>query len=235
MEICCPGQAPDPYETFAAFKDIAGWMKRHNIEQATLDVSVSDREYIDGKYRYMIKWKGEEQHPEGTGMTIEAWTTISTDDNGNLVFDNALETSFVTKGRVRSPIRGKDDIIGIPSFYKHIPDEAAAIAFMEEALWDGIPYCGKCGTLNVYRVKSGRPLSHRCRACNRYFSVRTGTALAKSNLNIHTWLLGIYFIFTGRKGVSSIQLGEAIGHLADCRMVPWAQNQGSHAVDRRQT
>ena len=211
VEICYPDKAPDPYETFAAFKDLAGWMERHNIEQAMLEVSVSDREYIDGKYRHMIKWKGEEQHPEGAGMTIEAWTTISTDDSGNLVFDNALETSFATRGRVRPPLKGKDDIIGIPNFYKRIPDEAAATAFMEEALWDGIPYCGRCGTMNVYQVKSGKPLSHRCRACKRYFSVRTGTALAESNLSIHTWLLATYFIFTGRKGVSSIQLAKQLG------------------------
>ena len=58
VEICYPDKAPDPYETFAAFKDLAGWMERHNIEQAMLEVSVSDREYIDGKYRHMIKMEG---------------------------------------------------------------------------------------------------------------------------------------------------------------------------------
>ena len=106
--------------------------------------------------------------------------------------------------------REQRDEIGIARFFREIPDEAAAIAFAEECIWGDTPYCPRCGGDNVYRVKNGQPMSHRCRDCSRYFSVRIGTVMEGTNLPIHTWLLAIYEMFTSRYGISSTELGRRL-------------------------
>ena len=103
------------------------------------------------------------------------------------------------------------DIISLKRFDEEIPDEAAALAFFEEERWGGTPYCGHCGSENVYRVKSGKPMSHRCRICKKYFSVRIGTPVEKSLLPIRTWLLAIHLVLTSRKGTSHLQLSKMLG------------------------
>lgn len=108
--------------------------------------------------------------------------------------------------------REQQDIISVPEFYREIPDEEAAIAFVENRVWGDCPYCPRCGRDDtVYRVKNGKPMSHRCRACKRYFSVRSGTIMEDTNLPIWTWLLAIHIIHTSRKCVSSYQLGRMLG------------------------
>ena len=106
--------------------------------------------------------------------------------------------------------REQRDEIGIAKFFREIPDEAAAIAFVEECIWGDAPYCPRCGGENVYRVKSGKPMSHRCRDCSRYFSVRIGTVMQDTNLPVHTWLLAIYSMLTNRHGISSVQLAKEL-------------------------
>ena len=103
------------------------------------------------------------------------------------------------------------DIISLRRFEKQIPDEAAAIAFAEEVIWQGDPHCGRCGNSNVYRVKNGRPMSHRCRDCKKHFSIRTGTVMAETNLPVRTWLLAVHLTLTARKGVSALQMHRHLG------------------------
>ena len=105
----------------------------------------------------------------------------------------------------------QQDIISLRKFDRQIPNEETAVAFMEARLWGDAPYCPRCGNENCYRVQNGRPMSHRCRDCKRYFSVRTGTVMAETNLPVRTWLLAIHFIHTARKGISSIQLSKMLG------------------------
>ena len=107
--------------------------------------------------------------------------------------------------------KAENDVISLREFEKLIPDEAAAIAFLEERIWRGAPWCPKCGSLNTYRPKSGKPMSHRCRDCRRYFSVRVGTPMEKSLLDTRTWLLAIHIMHTSRKGTSALQLSKMLG------------------------
>ena len=53
-------------------------------------------------------------------------------------------------------------------------------------------------------------MSHRCRDCKEYFSVRTGTILEETNLPIRKWLLAIHLMHTDRKGISSVQLAKML-------------------------
>ena len=55
----------------------------------------------------------------------------------------------------------------------------------------------------------------RCRTgardCRSYFSVRTGTAIARSNVPLRKWALAIYLCLTSLKSVSSMKLHRDIG------------------------
>ena len=87
------------------------------------------------------------------------------------------------------------------------PTEDAAREWFESIMWpDGELGCLKCGSLNTYRVKSRKPQPYRCRECKQYFSLKTNTALAGSNLTLRQWAFGIYLVVTNLKSVSSMKL-----------------------------
>ena len=153
-----------------------------------------------------------------------AWASISFDDDGNITDGPGVAPTKNPSNPGKSPgsasnpssadgltKKEEQDIISLRQFERAIPDEAAAIAFMEERLWGDNPRCPRCATNNIYRVKNGKPMSHRCRTCKRHFSVRTGTIMAETNLPIKTWLLAIHVMHTGRKGTSALQLHKMLG------------------------
>lgn len=105
----------------------------------------------------------------------------------------------------------EQDIISLWEFLARIPDEEAAIAFIEEEMWEGIPRCGRCNGMNVYEVKNRSPLSHRCRDCNRHFSVLIGTTMEGTNLPLRKWLMAIYMLLTDRKGESALMMHKFLG------------------------
>ena len=143
---------------------------------------------------------------------------ISYDENGHIAshefaVQSASTTSVVAP--VTKPVgktkKEEQDIISFREFEKQIPDEEAAIAFFESRRWRNGAYCPLCGFQNVYRVKSGKPLSHRCRDCKEYFSARMGTPLEKSLLPTRVWLLAIHWMHTARKGVSAMEMHKRLG------------------------
>ena len=165
--------------------------------------------------------------------------------NGDAVEMNAIEMSAPgkTKKKTVKEWKAEQDIISFAEFEKMIPDEAAAVAFMEEKRWGQTPRCPRCGTDAVYRVKSGRPSSHRCRPCRKYFNVRTNTVFRDTKLPLRTWLIAIYLMHSSRKGMSSLQLHKHLGcaypsawHLThrirkamESRELPWLE--GTIQVD----
>lgn len=91
------------------------------------------------------------------------------------------------------------------------PTEEAAVHWFEGIVWPEDRCCGHCGSLNTHRVKSGKPMPYRCRDCRKYFSVRTGTALAHTRLPLRKWAFAVYLVCTNLKGVSSMKLHRDIG------------------------
>ena len=107
--------------------------------------------------------------------------------------------------------REKQDIISNKEFDKRIPDEAAAVEFLEQTMWGDAPFCPRCGGEGVYRTKTGKPMSHRCRDCRRHFSVRSGTPMEGSQIDTRTWLLAIRIMHTARKGRSAMEMHKDLG------------------------
>ena len=50
-----------------------------------------------------------------------------------------------------------------------------------------------------------------CTDCRSYFSVRTGTAIARSNVPLRKWAIAIYLCLTSLKSISSLKLHRDIG------------------------
>ncbi len=50
-----------------------------------------------------------------------------------------------------------------------------------------------------------------CRACRKFFSTKTNSALHGSKLGYRTWVLAIYILTTGIKGTSSMKLHRDLG------------------------
>ncbi len=51
---------------------------------------------------------------------------------------------------------------------------------------------------------------HWCRDCRKNFTVKMGTIMHPSKLEIRTWIVAIYLVMTARKGISSLQLSKEL-------------------------
>ena len=86
------------------------------------------------------------------------------------------------------------------------PDERTAAKWFERVLWGAKGRCcGKCGGLDTIEAKH-KTMPYWCRDCRSYFSVRTGTSLAHSNVPLQKWAIAIYLCLTSLKSISSMKL-----------------------------
>ena len=91
------------------------------------------------------------------------------------------------------------------------PTEEAAVKWFEECLWPKQRHCGKCGSVRTREVPNAKPMPYWCTDCRSYFSVRTGTPLARSNVPLRKWAIAIYLCLTSLKSVASKKLARDIG------------------------
>lgn len=91
------------------------------------------------------------------------------------------------------------------------PNEEAATKWFESIFWAKGRCCGKCGSENTKEVPNAKPMPYWCTDCRSYFSVKTGTAIARSNIPLQKWAIAIYLCLTSLKSVSSMKLHRDIG------------------------
>ena len=91
------------------------------------------------------------------------------------------------------------------------PSEDAAKEWFEGVVWGPKRCCGKCGSTNTKEVPNAKPMPYWCSACGSYFSVRTGTPMARSKIPLRKWAIAIYLCLTSLKSVSSLKLHRDIG------------------------
>ena len=91
------------------------------------------------------------------------------------------------------------------------PTEDAAVAWFESVLWPNERCCGKCGSTRTREVPNAKPMPYWCTDCRSYFSVRTGTPIARSNVPLRKWAIAIYLCLTSLKSLSSMKLHRDIG------------------------
>lgn len=85
------------------------------------------------------------------------------------------------------------------------PSDEEATRWFESVHWQNGRCCGKCGSTNT-REASHKTMPYWCSDCRSYFSVKTGTPLACSNIPLRKWAIAIYLCLTSLKSVSSLKL-----------------------------
>ena len=91
------------------------------------------------------------------------------------------------------------------------PDTATAERWFESIVWDGGRFCPHCGSLDTKERASRKPMPYWCRDCRKYFSVLTGTPMARSKIPLEDWAVAVYMQATSLKGVSSMKLHRELG------------------------
>ena len=91
------------------------------------------------------------------------------------------------------------------------PTELSATEWFESIVWAGERHCGHCGSTTTREVPNAKPMPYWCPHCRHYFSVRTGTAIARSNVPMRKWAIAIYLCLTSLKSLSSMKLHRDLG------------------------
>ena len=109
------------------------------------------------------------------------------------------------------PGRSEREGLTIPELLRLFPDDAKAEAWFVAGRWPDGPRCPHCEADTVKIGAKHPTMPYRCRACKKYFSVKTGTVMEGSNLGYQTWAIAIYRMTTSLRGVSSMQLHRDLG------------------------
>jgi len=101
--------------------------------------------------------------------------------------------------------------MSLTDLQRRFPDGVAAEKWIAECRWGGEPCCPHCGESDV-QVGARHPSQpYRCRGCRKFFSVRTGTAMAGSNLGYQVWAIAAYLLATEANNQASMRLHRDLG------------------------
>jgi transposase-like protein len=91
----------------------------------------------------------------------------------------------------------------------YFADLDVATEFVAQLRWDGTPVCDRCGSVENYYLAKRRVW--KCKGCSRQFSVKVGTIFEDSPLSLSKWLPAVWLIANSKNGISSHELGRALG------------------------
>nr|VFK54989.1 MAG: Transposase [Candidatus Kentron sp. TC] len=101
------------------------------------------------------------------------------------------------------------DTISVFELFEKFPTEESARIYFENQRWNGQPVCPYCESENIAILK--RVGYYECRDCKNKFTVRVGTVMHRSHIDLRKWLFAMCLIVTARKGISSLQLSKELG------------------------
>lgn len=110
-----------------------------------------------------------------------------------------------------APGRSERTGITLVELFERFPDEETATRWLESKVWPKGRCCGHCGSADTKTVPNAKPMPYWCRDCWEYFSVRTGTVMARSKIPLRKWVIAFYLEVTSLKGVSSMKLHRDLG------------------------
>jgi transposase-like protein len=92
---------------------------------------------------------------------------------------------------------------------RYFSDIDICTEFVAKLRWPNGPVCPRCGC-GDYSYLTTRRL-WKCKGCKRQYSVKVGTIFEDSPLGLDKWLLAIWLIANSKNGISSHELGRALG------------------------
>jgi len=95
---------------------------------------------------------------------------------------------------------------------RYYSDPDRCLAEMVEARWpDGVVRCPMCDRDDVRFISTRRMWECKDKHPRRQFSVKVGTIFEDSPLGLDKWLVGVWLIANAKNGVSSHEVGRALG------------------------
>lgn len=93
---------------------------------------------------------------------------------------------------------------------RYFSDLDRCSAYLRALRWPGgKPMCPECESDRIGEVATRRLL--RCKECRRQFSDKVGTIFEDSPLGLDKWFVAVWCIANCKNGISSHELGRAIG------------------------
>lgn len=94
----------------------------------------------------------------------------------------------------------------------HFANPDVCLAEMIAFRWpDGVVKCPTCGSEKVSFIKARRVWECATKHPKRQFSAKVGTIMEDSALGLDKWLIAMWLIVNAKNGISSYELGRAIG------------------------
>jgi transposase-like protein len=93
-------------------------------------------------------------------------------------------------------------------------DEDKAREFLEASRWPDGPVCPFCGQSETVAKLGGKSMGqgwYHCSSCRDKFTVRVGTIMERSHIQMHKWLLASHLVVASKKGISALQLSRMLG------------------------
>src|SRR5712691_4080046 len=92
---------------------------------------------------------------------------------------------------------------------RYFDDIDVCTQFVAEIRWPDGPVCPDCGGTEHSYLTTRR--LWKCKACKHQFSVKVGTIFEDSSIKLKNWLTAVWLISNSKNGISSYELGRAIG------------------------
>jgi transposase-like protein len=93
---------------------------------------------------------------------------------------------------------------------RYFSDPQLAFDFVLRMRWpDGEITCPRCGCGETTFISTRR--IWKCKGCRKQFSIKVGTIFEDSPLGFDKWLAAMWLICNSKNGISSYELGRAIG------------------------
>src|SRR5882762_775010 len=99
------------------------------------------------------------------------------------------------------------------AFVARMPEEEVERTFARLRWADnaGAPYCPKCGCATIYASRRKGCLRFQCKACQKDFSLTSGTLFASRKLPLRAYLMAIAIFVNEVKGKSMLALSRDLG------------------------
>jgi transposase-like protein len=93
---------------------------------------------------------------------------------------------------------------------KHFADDLTCINFIAHMRWlDGVAICPHCANDKTYFLATRK--IYKCKACQKQFSIKTGTIFEDSALGLDKWLMAMWLLVNAKNGISSYELSRSLG------------------------
>lgn len=102
-----------------------------------------------------------------------------------------------------------EDLPGILSFLERFPNEDTCWTHLRNARWPDGFTCPMCSEDENWIFLDERKRWH-CYTCGHQASITSQTILENTNLDLQTWFLAAYLVFTTKKGFSSYELARKL-------------------------